>query len=433
MKDTHPNHHETLSAAVVRGMDHVCDCFEAAWMAGLRPKVEDYLSDLMPDPYRSILLRKLLERELACRRQVGEEPTAEEYRARYPGQSAIMRAIFGEEPPASPSSSGLMPVALLDSGPGELALSYVVTRPDGQIGPLLSPEGHAKILTRFAPGRVLQGRYVLERELGRGGMGQVHLAHDRRMERSVAIKVVIPPKKGAISDPAGDQIQNDLAEEARLGADLRHWAITLVFDHAMDDNFPYTVFEYIDGPSLRDQLHRWGRLPLGEVRRIVGQLAQGLDFAHERSVIHRDLKPENIRLKDQSQYVLLDFGLVKDFRRRADLRAFAGTPAYAAPEQAAGPPSDGRSDQYSLALIAYEMITGRRAFAGAEVKSLLEMHRTKEPISPRKVVPDLPRRVMTALWRALHKEPALRFDTCSAFARAMGCQLPQWPGRLRHA
>src|SRR5512143_1158514 len=118
MKDTHPNHHETLSAAVVRGMDHVCDCFEAAWKADLRPKVEDYLSDLMPDPYRSLLLRKLLERELACRRQVGEEPTAQEYRARYPGQSAILRAIFGEAPLASPSSSGLMPVAILETGPG---------------------------------------------------------------------------------------------------------------------------------------------------------------------------------------------------------------------------------------------------------------------------------------------------------------------------
>jgi protein kinase-like protein len=412
-------------------MDHVCDCFEAACKAGLRPTVEDYLSDLMPDPYRSLLLRKLLERELACRRQVGEEPTAQEYRARYPGQSAILRAIFGEEPPASSSSSGQMPVVLLDTGPGALPLSYVVTRPDGLIGPLLSPEGHAELRTRFAPGRVLQGRYVLERELGRGGMGQVHLAHDLRMERSVAIKVVIPPKNGALSDPFEDQIQNDLAEEARRGANLRHPAITLVYDHARDDHFPYTVFEFIDGPSLRDQLRRWGRLPLAEVQRMVGQLAPGLDFAHDRSVIHRDLKPENIRLKDQSQYVLLDFGLVKDFRRWADLRAFSGTPAYAAPEQTAGLPFDGRSDQYSLALIAYELITGRRAFESEDVKSLLEMHRTKEPISPRKVVPDLPRRVMAALWRALHKEPALRFDTCSAFARAMGCQWPPWHGRLR--
>jgi serine/threonine-protein kinase len=262
-------------------------------------------------------------------------------------------------------------------------------------------------------------------------MGQVYLAHDRRMDRPVAIKIVIPPKQGEISDPFEDQLQEALAEEARLGANLRHRAIALVFDHAIDEIIPYTVFEYIDGPSLRDQMRRYGRLPLAEVRRIVGQLARGLDYAHAHNVIHRDLKPENVRLKDQAQYVLLDFGLVKDFRRRADLRHFSGTPAYAAPEQVTGLPASGRSDQYALAMIAYEMITGRRGYEGNDVKSLLEMHRTREPVSPRKLVPNVPRRVMAALWRALHKEPLLRFETCSDFARAMGCPMPQWEGRLR--
>jgi hypothetical protein len=429
-----PNGEPTLGDAVIQGMDHVCDCFEAAWKAGLAPRVEDYLSDVMPDPYRSILLRKLLERELVCRRQAGEKPTAQEFRARYPGQSTIMRAIFGEEEatPESPStSSGLMPVSALGPLPDELALSFVVTRPDGQISPLLSPEGHAKLSARFPPGRVLQGRYVLEGEIGRGGMGQVHRAHDRRMDRPVAIKLVIPPKTVETGDPVEDQLQEAFAEEARLGANLRHAAITRVFDHATDEIVPYTVYEYIDGPSLRDQIRRWGRLPLAEVRRIIGQLAAGLDHAHHHNVIHRDLKPENIRLKDQNQYVLLDFGLFKDFRHRAVLRAFMGTPAYAAPEQSSGLPATGRSDQFALALITYEMITGRRAFDGADVPTILERHRTAEPISPRKVVPDLPRRVMAALWRALHKEPLLRFASCSDFARAMGCLTPQWQGRLR--
>jgi serine/threonine-protein kinase len=430
-----PNGEPTLGDAVILGMDHVCDCFEAAWKAGLSPRVEDYLGDVIPDPYRSILLRKLLERELACRRQLGEDPTAQEFRARYPGQSAILRAIFGEDdsPASASKSSGLMPALALDVAPDELALSFVVTRPDGQISPLLSPEGHAKLSARFPAGRVLQARYLIEGEIGRGGMGQVLRAHDRRMDRPVAIKLVIPPKTGSIGDPFEDQLQEALAEESRLGANLRHRAITLVYDRGTDEIVPYTVYEYIDGLSLRDQLRRWGRLPLSEVRRIIGQLAAGLDHAHHHHVIHRDLKPENIRLKDQSQYVLLDFGLFKDFRRRADLRAFMGTPAYAAPEQISGLPATGRSDQFALALIAYEMITGRRAYEGADVPSLLELHRTKEPLSPRKVVPDLPRRVMAALWRALHKEPLLRFASCSDFARAMGCLTPQPQARPRPA
>jgi tRNA A-37 threonylcarbamoyl transferase component Bud32 len=428
-----PHGEATLGDAVIQGMDHVCDCFEAAWKAGLAPRAEDYLGDVMPDPYRSILLRKLLERELACRRQLGEDPTSQEFRERYPGQSVILRAIFGEDEPlvSNSKSSGLMPVLAVDAVPDDLLGSFVVTRPDGQISPLLSPEGHAKLSARFPPGRLLQGRYAIEGLVGRGGMGQVLRAHDRRMDRQVAIKLVIPPKSGPIGDLIEDQLQDALAEESRLGANLRHRAITLVYDRGNDEIVPYTVYEYIDGPSLRDQLNRWGRLPLAEVRRIIGQLASGLDHAHHHHVIHRNLKPENVRLKDQSQYVLLDFGLYKDFRRRADLRAFMGTPAYAAPEQISGLPATGRSDQFALALMAYELITGRRAFVGSDVTSLLEQHRTREPLSPRRVVPDLPRRVMSALWRALHKEPLLRFASCSDFARAMGCLLPQPQARPR--
>ena len=431
MNDLSSGHGEpALNEAVIRGMDHVCDCFEAAWKGGggPRPRVEAYLSDLMPDPYRSILLGKLLERELACRGWSGEAPLAEEYRARYPGQGALLRALFGAAPPIALSSSGYMPAIAADAetGADDWTLSYVVTRIDGSIGPLLSPEGHAKIRARLPSGRVLLGRYRLEEELGRGGMGQVHRARDRRMDRPVAIKFVIPPKPDPSGDPIQDALHQDQTEEARRGANLRHQAIALVFDHAMDEGLPFTVSESIGGPSLRELLQRWERLPLAEVRRIVGQLAQGLDFAHAQGVVHRDLKPENVRVKDQGQYVLLDFGLARDFRRRADLRAFRGTPAYASPEQSMALPLDGRSDQFSLALLTYELLTGRRPFSGPDIKALFDHLRDGEPPSPRKLVPDLPRTVMAALWRAMHKEPGLRFDSCAGFAAALGCPAPKW-------
>src|SRR5262249_20923109 len=151
------------------------------------------------------------------------------------------------------------------------------------------------------------------------------------------------------------------AEEARLGANLTHPAIATVYDFGFHDGEPFTVFEYIPGETLRKLLLRRRRLPLEEVRLLVGPLAQALDFAHSRHVVHRDLTPENLRATAKGLFKVLDLGLAKEFRNQTDWR-FAGTPAYASPEQASGLPCDGRTDQYALALIVQELLTGQRAF-----------------------------------------------------------------------
>ena len=146
-----------------------------------------------------------------------------------------------------------MPVALLETSP-ERARPFICRDPARRHDQPASRSRRARQDPgRFRPGRVLHDRYVIERELGRGGMGQVHLARSPD-GAPVAIKVVIPPKQGGLGDSFEDQLQEALAEEARLGTNLRHRAITLVYDHAVDEIFPYTVLEYIDGPSLRDQL-----------------------------------------------------------------------------------------------------------------------------------------------------------------------------------
>ena len=210
---------------------------------------------------------------------------------------------------------------------------------------------------------------------------------------------------------------------------MTHPAIATVFDYGFHHDSPFTVFEYIEGEPLRELVERRGRLPLDEVRLIVGPLAQALDFAHGRRIVHRDLKPENIRATEQRQFKILDLGLAREFNRQEDWR-FAGTPAYASPEQAAEHPSDGRTDQYSLAVIVFELLTGRRPFESDSWVELLGKHFSEPPPSPRSLVSDLPQSVEAAILRGLEKDPNRRFSSCSELAVALGCQFLSGPAPL---
>jgi serine/threonine-protein kinase len=328
---------------------------------------------------------------------------------------------FGRSP--GPASTGT-------SGHGEtdidVTVSYVAVRRDGSVDPGMPGASDAR-LAPFAPGMELQGRYRLESELGRGGFGLVFLGRDMRLDRPVAIKVMLPARPTTMPSQR-EQLAAMFADEARLGANLLNPAIATVFDYGFHGDLPYTVFEYVPGETLRDLLKRRVRLPLDEFRLIIGPLAQALDFAHSRRVVHRDLKPENIRATSQGQFKILDLGLAREFDRHDDWR-FAGTPAYASPEQAAELPSDGRSDQYALALIAFEMLTGRRVFLDRDWRELLEKHRSHPPPSLSDIRPELPRAIGAAIERGLRKDPNRRFATCEEFAVAVGCQFVTPPPR----
>jgi serine/threonine-protein kinase len=270
---------------------------------------------------------------------------------------------------------------------------------------------------------VFKDRYVVERKLGQGGMGVVYLGRDRLLDRSVAIKV-IRPRDGRLLDRTRTDtgLREAFVNEAKIGANLVHPSIATVYDFGFHDNEPFTVFEYIEGQTLKELLRERGRLPLDEARLILGPLAQALEFAHARGVVHRDLKPDNVRSTAQGQFKILDLGLARQFRSEVDWR-FAGTPAYASPEQAAGLPCDGRTDQYALALVAWEMLTGERPFKAHDVSEMLQMHRSTKPPDPRAILPNLPESVARALGRALEKDPNDRFESCQQFALAFGCQL----------
>lgn len=321
---------------------------------------------------------------------------------------------------AAPTATAIRPERTASArGPVDATLSYVRVQADGTVdlGLAGAPDGR---LDSFRPGMELQGRYRLESELGRGGFGIVFRGLDLRLERFVAVKVMLPGR-GADTPERRAALEAMFADEARLGANLVSPAIATVFDYGFHGPLPYTVFEYVPGETLRDLLRRRGRMPLDEVTLVLGPVAQALDLAHARRVVHRDLKPENIRVTPEGQFKVLDLGLARQFDRHDDWR-FAGTPAYASPEQASERPVDGRSDQYALAVIVFEMLTGRRPFVGRDAWALLDAHRLDDPPDPRDLAPELPGHAAEALLRALGKDPNRRFANCQEFAAAAGCR-----------
>jgi serine/threonine protein kinase len=301
------------------------------------------------------------------------------------------------------------------------ASAFCVSTVDGRLQPAFDPASGQFKLSGFEIGAIVAGRYCLQSTIGQGGMGQVFLAIDEKLgSRAVAIKVVSYKRV----DKQGFY-QTMLFREAELGANLNHPGIATVHDFGVQADQPYIVFEYVDGDNLRTTLEKQGRLGLIETRTIIAKLARALDFAHGQGIVHRDLKPENISRANNGEWKILDLGVAFDFSDGNDECRYAGTPAYSAPEQASGRPTDGRTDQYALACIAYELLTGRRVFEGETHREFLDRHVSDSPQPPSILQPELPDQVDAAILRALQKAPDQRFATCQEFAEALGCDQEQ--------
>jgi serine/threonine-protein kinase len=280
--------------------------------------------------------------------------------------------------------------------------------------------------------RAVAGRYVIERELGRGGMATVYLAHDLRHDRQVALKVLRPELSLAIG------AERFLAE-IRTTARLQHQHILPLFDSGVAEvdgqrsavgrrpstvDLLYYVMPYVTGETLRERLAREGPLAPGEVARLIGELSSALDYSHRQGIIHRDIKPANVLIHEGST-LLADFGIARvasspGDERLTDTGLSIGTPQYMSPEQASGGREIGpASDQYSLAVVAYELLTGRLPFSGATLQAMVVQLFTTSPAPPTDVRPDLPAAVNAVVLRALGKDPASRFANCGAFAAAL--------------
>jgi eukaryotic-like serine/threonine-protein kinase len=264
---------------------------------------------------------------------------------------------------------------------------------------------------------VLAEHYVIERELGHGGMAVVYLAQDLKHRRQVAIKVLRPE----LAESLGP---GRFLREISIASQLTHPHIVPLYDSGSADGLLFYVMPYVAGESLRDRIHREGQLPLDDTMQIAGEVAEALAYAHSQGVIHRDIKPGNILL-ESGHAVIADFGLARAIHAATtdDLSSAGlalGTPAYMSPEQSSGRDQvDGRSDIYSLGCVLYEMLAGEPPFSGPSAQAIAAKHLRLPPPPLRTVRPNTPAPVLAVIERALEKVPADRFQTAGELARTL--------------
>ncbi|WP_434479136.1 protein kinase domain-containing protein [Gemmatimonas sp.] len=260
--------------------------------------------------------------------------------------------------------------------------------------------------------------YRVERELGAGGMATVYLAHDLRHERDVAIKVLHPDLGAALG-------ADRFLAEIKTTAKLQHPHILPLLDSGAADGLLYYVMPFVRGETLRARLERESQLPVAEALRLAREIAEALGYAHALGVVHRDIKPENILLQD-GHALVADFGIALAVQQAGGARMTQtglslGTPAYMSPEQAGAEKTlDGRSDQYALAAVLYEMLAGQPPFVGPSVAAVMARLMTERPKPVHEQRASVPAAVSAALARALEKLPADRFVNCAEFVRALG-------------
>jgi WD40 repeat protein len=414
-------------------LDAAADQFEYAWRAGPRPHLADHLGTEAGERRRA-LLAELVRIDLDYRWQAGEQPKLEDYlpdfpellgsdrslpddlvlyadrvRSRHVGAGGRAKAVVFVE--AGRTVLDLRcphcgsPVHLDDEFPCEVICrncgSSFRIEPDAP--PSLRPADLPKTL----------GRFQLLELLGRGSFGAVYKARDAQLDRSVAIKV---PRAGYFSAP---EEQQRFWREARSAAQLRHPNIVPVHEIAQEGELPYLVSDYIEGRTLAAVLAE-RRPGVRAAAELTAQIADALAYAHGHKVIHRDINPRNILIDSAGRPFVTDFGLA----RRGDGEMLVtvegqvlGTPAYMAPEQAAGEVNrvDGRSDIYGLGVVLYELLTGELPFRGS-LRQLLGQVIHDEPRPPRRLNDHVPHDLETICLKAMAKSPARRYATAGDLA-----------------
>jgi serine/threonine-protein kinase len=261
------------------------------------------------------------------------------------------------------------------------------------------------------------GRYSLDRELGRGGMGIVFLARDVALDRPVAVKLLPPPLA------EDTEVRQRFLREARTAAGLSHPHIVQIHAVEDDDDLVFFVMAFIDGETLGSRIRRAGPLPAGEVMRITQEVAWALEHAHQRGVVHRDIKPDNILLERESgRAMVTDFGIaqVVEAGDTPVSGAIRGTPQYMSPEQAIGGEVSAHSDLYSLGVTAFLAASGRLPFESNSVAGFLSKHAEAPAPSLATHAPKLPARFALLIDQCLQKDPTARPDSAEALAHAVG-------------
>ncbi|HWZ28872.1 MAG TPA: protein kinase, partial [Gemmatimonadales bacterium] len=260
------------------------------------------------------------------------------------------------------------------------------------------------------------GEYEVLAELGRGGMATVYLGHDIALDRKVAIKVMSPALL------AGEGMVERFKREARTAASLSHPNIIPIYAVKEGDQIVYFVMKFVEGRPLDSIIKETGKLPIQMVQQILQQVGAGLGYAHKRGIIHRDVKPANVMVDTEGWAVVTDFGIAKvtETKGLTMTGATVGTPSYMSPEQCAAKELTGASDQYSLGVLAYEMIAGKLPFNADSIMAIMYSHFNDPPPSLLEVRPDCPPEIAKAVMRMLAKEPGDRFPTVEDAISAIG-------------
>ncbi len=270
-------------------------------------------------------------------------------------------------------------------------------------------------------------KYEIQGELGSGGFATVYHAVDTTLDREVALKVLSPTLSG---DPA---FLGRFRQEAKVTAKLLHPNIAALFEIGEAEGRHFIAMQYVPGRNLQDMARDRGLLPLDEIVAIVRQIGTALDYAHGRKAIHRDVKPSNIIVDDDDSAILTDFGIVKALESTSihtTTGAILGTPRYASPEQADSKPLDGRSDLYSLGVVAYELIVGKVPFIADTTPSLFYKIVHEEPVLPSKINPRAAGPIEQVLLKALAKQPGDRYQNGKEFATALDVAVEQTKGQM---
>ena len=259
------------------------------------------------------------------------------------------------------------------------------------------------------------GKYEIRAEIGRGGMGTVYLGYDPLLDRDVAVKVLAPHLVWE------KEFVGRFQREARAAAKLKHPNIVTIYDVGQEGGYYYFVMEYVPGQTLAARLRNREALPAKEVLAILRPLASALDYAHYQGIVHRDVKPGNVIVLESGQATLTDFGIARAMQvsRMTSTGTVVGTAEYMSPEQARALNVDARSDQYSLGIVAYQMLTAQVPFQADSTLALMYkvVHEPPPPLTRHR--PDLPTGLGTVIERALTKEPGGRYPTVSASVAAM--------------
>ncbi|MFG2830768.1 protein kinase [Streptomyces sp. NPDC048434] len=275
-------------------------------------------------------------------------------------------------------------------------------------------------------GRVIGERYALSALLGQGGMGQVWIGYDRRLDRRVGVKLLRPDR--VAGTPDGEEMRRRFVRECRVTAQVDHPGLVTVHDAGSDDEDLYLVMQYVEGADLSDHLAEHDPYPWPWAVSVAAQLCAVLASVHAVPIVHRDLKPRNVMIRPDGSVVVLDLGIASaldtDTTRLTHTGSPIGSPAYMAPEQAMGGTVGPHTDLYALGILLHELLSGEVPFAGSTALGVLHRHLHEEPVPVRRLRPDVPEALEALVLHLLHKDPQARPADAQEVYQALAPLLP---------